>query len=208
MHNHTSYSSACSILDNHLLIERAKKLGLDALCVTEHNTMKGAWEAQRLGLEMDMLVLPAQEVRTLQGDILCFGIYEEGLMDIDTQELIALSRECGGVLIPAHPYRMAALALRDQVFHYPDAFCALEGLNGNCDKIENHKAAEAASKLNIPVIGGSDAHSEKMVGRYYTRFPEKISSTDELLSALKAGGYWAEENPLYHQWNHERYSEL
>ncbi len=197
LHNHTTYSSACSVLDVTTLILTARQRGIDAIAVTEHNTMEGAWNAVEMGRKLGFPVFPGQEVRTLQGDILCFGIHDEGLADIETRDLIDLARARGGVLIPAHPFRIAALALRNQLFDYPGGFIALEGLNGNCSLQENQQASVAAQKLGLPLIGGSDAHSEAMVGRFYTEFRYTVQTESDLILALRQGDYTAAENSSY-----------
>lgn len=197
LHNHTTVSSSCSILDPAELIHKAREAGLDGIAVTEHNTMTGGWHAAELGKQLGFPVFAGQEVTTRQGDVLCFGIYQEGLAHIDIRDLIALAQAAGAVLIPAHPYRINAMALGDRVFEYPGAFTALEGLNGNCDAVETRKALDAAERLHLPVIGGSDAHSTGMVGRYYTEFEGAISSQEDLLEALRQGRFRACHNPAF-----------
>jgi len=42
LHIHTNISSRCSSVMPDELVERSKELGLDAVCVTEHSTYRGA----------------------------------------------------------------------------------------------------------------------------------------------------------------------
>jgi len=54
MHNHTTLSSQCSVLDVRDLIRLSIEAGLDAICVTEHNTMYGARRAVMIGRDMEI----------------------------------------------------------------------------------------------------------------------------------------------------------
>lgn len=191
LHNHTTLSSACSILDVRDLIRIAMESGLDGICVTEHNTMSGGEIAEEIGREMGFLVIAGQEVATREGDILAFGVEREGLNSIALAELGRIAAEDGGVLIPAHPFRTQALSVGEKIFEFGHLFTAVEGLNGNLDEKGNRKAQEAAAKLNLPCTGGSDAHSKEMVAKYCTEFEEGILITDResLVAALKSRRY-------------------
>lgn len=199
LHNHTTTSSSCSILDVRDLIRLAKEMGLDAVCVTDHNTPYGGKVAEEAGREMGMPVVGGMEVASEEGDILTFGIFREGLSGISVAELIRIAESDGGVLIPAHPYRSQALSMGDRLFDYPGAFTAIEGMNGNLGDEMNGKAMEAARRMGLPCTGGSDAHSVQMVGRFYTDFDDDLSITDSdsLIAALKTGRYRPAANPLF-----------
>ncbi|OHD53723.1 MAG: hypothetical protein A2Y33_07320 [Spirochaetes bacterium GWF1_51_8] len=193
LHNHTTFSSKCSILSAKELIAACQSAGFAAVCVTEHNTMRGAHLSVELGRGMGFTVIPGQEVTTADGDMLVFGVEEEGLEGITVDALCVLARERGGVLIPAHPYRTSAFSLGDKVMEHKGCFAALEGLNGNCGKTENRRAQDTAKKLGLPCTGGSDAHSVKMAAKYFTTFETDIPIIDSagLIEALKKGNFSA-----------------
>ena len=65
----------------------------------------------------------------------------------------------------------------------------MEALNASLSSQENHLAAKAARHLNIHSIGGSDAHGPSVLGRAYTLFPTRIRTEEELVQALRNGGY-------------------
>lgn len=197
LHNHTTLSSLCSVLHPEDLIRLCMERGLDAVCVTEHDTRAGGEAAMEMGKKAGFTVIPGMEVHTEEGDILTFGIRREGLAGISVAELARIAQLDGGVLIPAHPYRLTAASLHDSLFKYPGAFTAIEVLNGNCGSPEIKKAAAAALRLGLPMTGGSDAHGTRMAGRYCTDFPAIISNETELVTALKAGGFKPVSNPGY-----------
>jgi len=197
LHNHTSLSSTCSILDVHDLIRLARERGLNGVCVTEHNTMEGGLIAEEIGREKGFLVLPAQEVKTQEGDILTYGLFDEGLRGIALNELCALAREREAVLVAAHPFRINAHAIGRAIYDYADCFAAVETLNGNCSDTENELAGKSAEELHLGMTGGSDAHSADNVARYYTEFEGVISDISSLIKALRSGRFRAAKNPLF-----------
>lgn len=197
LHNHTTTSSQCSILDVRDLITQAQKLGLDAVCVTEHNTLYGGRVAENVGREMGFLVIAGQEVSTADGDVLAYGMQSDGIYNTSLKELCELAKKENAVLIPAHPYRAWGNGIADLIFDYAKYFVAIEGLNPHCSDAENKKAVDGARKLDLPITGGSDAHSIENVGQCYTEFDAVINDIHSLVKALRNGNYTARKNPLY-----------
>jgi predicted metal-dependent phosphoesterase TrpH len=197
LHNHTTTSSQCSILDVRDLITQAQKMGLDAVCVTEHNTLYGGKVAENLGVEMGFLVIAGQEVSTADGDILAFGMQSEGLQGIAVVDLCELAKKENAVLIPAHPYRAWGNGIDDLIFAYAKYFVAIEGLNPHCSDDENKKAVDGAKKIGLPITAGSDAHAIESVGQCYTEFNADIKSIDDLVEVLRGRDYTAKRNLLY-----------
>jgi hypothetical protein len=64
---------------------------------------------------------------------------------------------------------------------------AIEGFNGQSCPEENNVSFLVAKALDLPTLGGSDAHSRKEVGRGKTIFSQKFNQESELLSMLKNG---------------------
>lgn len=194
LHNHTLISSSCSILDPQDLIRRAVALGLDGIAVTEHNTMRGGLKVQEMARGFGLKVFPAQEISTASGDVLVFGVEEEGLRGISVLELFDLAQERKGILIAAHPFRHTAFSLSNDVLKYSHCFSAIEVFNGNCTLEEMKQARDLALSLDLPQVGGSDAHSLAMVGRYYTNFPRKVSNISELIACIRENSVFPVEN--------------
>ena len=106
LHVHTAVSSPCSQIDPRLLVEVAAQVGLDAICVTEHEEIEGAEVARRLGEEAGFPVFRGVEVYTELGDMLVFGLYRPRFpLTTPFAELLRDVREAGGAIIPAHPCR-------------------------------------------------------------------------------------------------------
>ena len=191
MHVHTNVSSICSCIDICQMIDYAKHIGLDAICVTDHDTLYGATVAQKIGREKDFLIFKGMEVNTVEGDFLVFGLeedIEEGKHS--AEELLRMVSSAGGAAIAAHPYRRFNRALGDKIFSLTD-YHAIEVKNGNTPGMFNEVARSAALQLNLPGVGGSDAHRLNQIGRYYTRFRTPVATEQELIEAIKTGEYEA-----------------
>lgn len=193
IHTHTSIGSRCSILHPKDLIITAKRRGIEAVCITDHDTTKAVKLCKEIGREYGFLVLGGMEVRCEEGDILTFGLWEKPPGKIRVQELIELVHDVGGVVIPAHPFRTEAPSLGNRIWEVR-GFDAIEVLNGNASDYQNELARKAALKLDLPGTGGSDAHSILAVGEYLTFFEDQIQNEEELIVAIKERKFHAENN--------------
>jgi len=172
-------------------IETAKRLRLDGICFTEHDTCWDDDEFEKLReLTGGLVIINAQEVRCwdedrLQGDFLVYGC-KKSFDRIDAESLIDFVHRAGGVVVAAHPYR-PYLGCGELVFELK-----LDGLeihNSNNDGKMDNWTRKAGKKLGLPLIGGSDAHTPDIVGWGLTRFEDNIRNEDEFVSALKAGRF-------------------
>jgi len=192
LHVHTAVSSPCSQIDPQLLIEVAAQIGLDGICVTEHEEMEGAEVTRSLGAEAGFPVFRGVEVYTELGDMLVFGLYRPSFpLRTPFDELLSEVRSAGGAIIPCHPCRGSA------GFHHNLGDERAEFLLANVDAIEtrnggsspeSNSAAEAyAEKYGLPGVGGSDAHFLMQVGRCLTVFERDIADEEQLIGEIKAG---------------------
>ena len=198
LHIHTAPRSACSHLGLSELIQRAQKLELDGICLTEHQVVWTAEEAARLAEEGGIKVFRGNEFTTNQGDILVFGFDEDIKELLTIQELRELVKKAGGFMIAAHPFRgfktfgigqlqmTVEQACQRKVFGFVDA---IEIGNGKLSDDENDMARRVADTLGLPGTGGSDAHRGDEVGKWVTVFENDIGDEQELIEALKAGRF-------------------
>jgi predicted metal-dependent phosphoesterase TrpH len=203
LHAHTFPLSDDSFLGPDELVEQAKAVGLDGVCLTEHDF---AWEptkARELARRHNFLVIPGIEVNTEDGHMLVFGLdrYIDGMHRM--RELATLVEQAGGVIIAAHPYRrlMPFYPADDELWSLAleraaasPAFqhvCALEAINGHGSQHENLFAWQLCARLSLPGIGGSDAHHVREVGICATRFQQPVYDVGDLVRELKAGRFHA-----------------
>ena len=198
MHLHTSPASPCASDSVDAMIEEAKRIGLQGICLTDHNHVWSADAVSALGEKHDFLVLRANEIITEQGDILVFGFDEDIQGIIKLAELKKRVAAVGGFIVAAHPFRgfltfgaddvglTSESAMAREMFKWVDG---VETLNGKVTETENKLSQDVAKGLGLPSTGGSDAHDISTVGVYATAFDEIIDGEEALLAALKAGKY-------------------
>jgi predicted metal-dependent phosphoesterase TrpH len=194
LHVHTSPASPCSSAPEGLLIEEAKRIGLNGICFTDHNHIWTSARIEDLRQKHGFLVFRGNEITTEQGDMLVFGLEKDIKGIILLQDLRKEVLDAGGFIIAAHPFRgfltfgaeqlglSCEKAAQRALFQQVDA---VEVLNGKVTEKENQLASRVAESLGLPATGGSDAHEVSEVGCYATRFSMKIQTEKELIEALK-----------------------
>ncbi len=180
------------------IVPRALEAGLDAVCVTEHHSYSLSEPFEEISRNTRFPIFRAMEYRAQEGHLLIFGVKASAsdlISGIPMQKVIDWVHDLNGVAVPAHPYQISitGVSLGDEVFQLK-GLIALETINGSISEDDNLKAVVAAAHLGIPGIGGSDAHGIHALGRTYTVFPERIDTMDDLVSALRRGGYTPQRN--------------
>ena len=194
LHVHTSDASPCSSAPVDAIIEEAKRIGLDGICLTDHNYSWDRELVEDLQQRHGFLVLRGNEITTDQGDMLVFGLHKDIKGIIKLEQLRAEVSKVDGFMIAAHPFRgfltfgIGQLGLTPEkamarpLFGFVDA---VEVLNSKSTVKENDFAAKVALGLNLPATGGSDAHEVSEVGIFATRFRQVIKDERGLVEALK-----------------------
>jgi len=139
----------------------------------------------------DFLVLRGIEVSTDCGHLLVFGVTDHSWNRWGRNNYLKVSQVVesvhllGGICVAAHPFR-GWESLDDKVYSL-DGLDAIETHNGVNSSNQNQLAVEAAMKLGLPTIGGSDCHMIDQVGRAYTEFSNPITNISDLVREIKAG---------------------
>jgi len=202
LHTHTAPRSDDSYLAPDELIVQAKRVGLDAICLTEHDWFWDASEIRKLCRRHDFLVLPGVEISTEEAHLLVFGLEKYAFGMHRASFVKRLVDEAGGAIIVAHPYRRhfpigaepederyypaLTRACESPVFRLADA---VEVLNGRGSGKENAFSKEIGGKLNLKEVAASDAHCIEDIGSCATYFKRKISNVQELSAELRAGRF-------------------
>ena len=201
LHVHTKAFSTDSMMDPDEAIKEAKKIGLDGICITEHNKVWEVEEIQRLSQRYGFLIINGVEVDTVEGHVLVFGLHMDFKKVLHVHDLREMVNQEGGVIIAAHPFKgfrafgFSDLSLSPEqgsqrpIFRSVDA---LEGFSGKTTEKESHLAQEVAQILGMKVTGGSDAHSLEELGKCVTVFENNIRDEATLIKELKAGRFRAE----------------
>lgn len=209
MHTHTRFGSSCSYMKPEEMVQQAVNLGLDGICITEHDIPWDQKDIQKLSDRFGILVIGGIEVSTELGEVLVWG-YHEPVFDIEgIQDLRARVDRAGGIMAAAHPFRgsfeyvdvekkgrvnlMVDDASNGDVFKWVDA---MEVFNGRAPDWEIKLTRTVCDKLRLRGIGGSDAHNISSVGDCVTVFHNRIRNESEFIEELKAGRFYARHRRL------------
>ena len=181
LHVHSTYSSD-SIITPREIVYYAKKRGLDAVAVTDHNQVEGAL---RIARETDFLIIPATEVSSLGGHIVGLNVQEAIRKDLPVDETVDRIHQQGGIAIACHPFAL----YKDSVGkHVTKKFDAVETRNASAFpyRIASKKADSLADRLGLPRVAGTDAHIAQAIGYAYT-VAEAEPNVEAILKAIVAG---------------------
>ncbi len=169
-HCHTHHSGDC-LMTPRRLIELCRARGIQRLCVTDHNTARGAFEMAALAPD---LVIPGEELLTSQGELLALYIEQEVPPGLEPRETIERLRAQGAVISVPHPFdHHRSGGWREDELHAVLPFVdAIETFNArSLLSAMNERAAALAREVELPAVIGSDAHSYGEVGRATMRMP-------------------------------------
>lgn len=191
-HCHTKFS-----YDNWLeplaLIRRAKALGLDGVCITEHHSYEASASVEKMGREEGLLVLRGVEVATDRGHLLAYGVEDDGWNVwgrdnyLPLEAVIERINDLGGICVPAHPFREIGLSSLLEGLLELQGIAAVESHNGGNDDSDNDLAIRAAGHMRLPTLGGSDCHKVDAVGRCATEFTRPVAGMADFIAAIRAG---------------------
>ena len=202
IHTHTYPTSEDSALTPERLILESKRMGLDGICITDHD---GFWTPEgirEISERYDFPVFPGCEVTTEEGHLLVYGLTQYIFGMHRSSFVRQLVDKAGGAIVVAHPYRrnfrpveindresynqMLDKTCESDVFGLSDA---VEVLNGRGSEQENTFSQKVADRVNMKGTGASDAHHLEDIGTFATEFSRSISSIEDFISELKAGRF-------------------
>ena len=183
-HIHENRYSGDSKVSLETVIFKAQKIGLDGICITNHENQKIKKTANRLNKKTDLLILVGAEILTYEGDILVFGINKLPDKKMHANQLINYVNKRKGITICAHPFRNNNRGVGNKINNLP-GLTAVESLNGSTSYKNNFKANNLAQKLNLPTLGASDAHNSQRIGKYASYFEDKITNIKDFIKAIE-----------------------
>ena len=203
LHVHTRLSSDSNVAPEQYL-EFAKSSGhaLGAICFTEHRLFPGDAEVDELYADLaerfQIAIFKGIEADTDLGHLLLFGVTDEVIRRFDltgrmlkSDSLIEVIHHEGGVAIPAHPFRDSGYGSRLDALlsRHGAAIGAVEVLNGQNSLEENRRAEDAALKLGLAAVGGSDAHFA--TGKWFmtvaTELERDVHTVAQMCGEIRAG---------------------
>lgn len=161
------------------ILKYADKRGIDFLAITDHDTIRGGIETEKLAPSR---IIVGEEISTSDGELLGLFLNEAIPSGLSVEESIDMVKAQGGLVIAPHPYSVICPCLKDLIHKLN--IDGIEVFNAfHRDGIINRKATEENKKIKNASIAGSDAHTERMVGNAYTLF--EGNTVEEFYKAVK-----------------------
>jgi predicted metal-dependent phosphoesterase TrpH len=197
LHLHTAEDPVDYILhDAHELIDRAAGLGFDALAITLHGKQLADPLVFAHARERRLILLPGieQSIEGCHVVLINFPQDTEGIRTFD--QLAALKARTDGIVIAPHPFFPHGSSLGRRLEERPELFDAVEwsyfwtgGINFNA------RAARWAAKPGKAIVGNSDLHDLRQLGRTYSKvFAEPDPGA--ICHAIREGRVSLETSPV------------
>jgi predicted metal-dependent phosphoesterase TrpH len=167
------------------VVRRGRRLGLDVIAVTDHDTIEGAlWAADyanRSGAGPHVIV--GEEVTTRQGHVVGLFLDKRIRPGQSAAATVAAIHEQGGIAFAAHPFWRTQSQARGRGVH--GVGWQAGDLDFDAIEVENSTPGfylfnQMAQRLNQDVgrapLGNSDAHILDAMGRSYTSFPGQTAA--------------------------------
>ncbi len=186
LHLHTHYSKQKKVhydgVDSPTdMIREAKRKGIGAVVVTDHDLMDGVAEAKKAGKKYGVLVIPGEEITSADGHILAIGIQEAIKPGMSVHETVDKIRQHGGFSIGVHPFDIQNDGL-GKLAEFCDGIEVFNALS--VDRLSNRKTSKFFSHKKAKTAG-SDAHCKELVGHGLNRID--ADNIDSLIRELKKG---------------------
>jgi len=187
LHSHTYYSYQQKVLYDgtcspEQMVRAAAGMRLDALGVTDHDSLQGAVKAAKLGKKYGIVVIPGEEVSTLDGHCLALNISEVIRPRMPIEDTLDAIHSQGGIAVSSHPFDIKKEGLGEKA----ELCDAMEVFNAlNVDRLSNKKARNFSKKNKIPGVAGSDAHHTSMLGHGTIR--ANAYDADSIMKMIRKG---------------------
>jgi hypothetical protein len=195
LHCHTLVSKD-SLMAYDAIIQRVQARGLDAIAITDHNKLDGAFE---LAKRAPFPVIIGEEIMTSEGEIIGYFLKNYVPRGLSPEETIECIRAQGGLVNIPHPFdslRKSVIqrAALYRVAHLADMLEVCNArvlLNG-----ENKMAEQFAKEMGKPAVAGSDAHIPYEVGLAYIEI-EPFIDAQSFKQNLPRATWHGKESPAW-----------
>lgn len=163
------------------LLGRANRLGFDVLAITLHDEVFDRPEVFKAAARMDILLIPAAEMRIQGADIILLNVRRdevETLRSFDDVRALRGQRGSSLFTIAPHPFYRLGGSIGNRLLREIDCFDAVELCHFHKGIFNpNRRAITVAQQFAKPLIATSDAHRLSAFGNHYTTIPRPIEMT-------------------------------
>jgi len=189
IHIHTIYSYDATTTVRGVL-KQASSVGLNVIAITDHDEIRGAFDARELASQYDLEVIPGVEVTTKDGHLLALFVEKLPPRGLSLAETLLHIGELGGIAVAPHPFNQLPGSLSmDNVIRMltrPELKEVLKGIEvyNMTTQPFDEKVQKLSAYLPFSKTAGSDAHVYWAIGTGRTEFQGK--TTADLRVALES----------------------
>ncbi|MEM0373438.1 MAG: PHP domain-containing protein [Sulfolobaceae archaeon] len=176
-HTHTIYSDGKE--SPRLMIEYAKKVGVDIIAITDHDTTRAFKSLEKNE------AIPGIEVTSNHGHIILLCEFPPQPNSTKVEFLIDYAKENNCIIFPSHPFDIFRKGIGNFIYSYK--FSAIEVYNPKAPNSANKKAYEVSLQLNLPGLSNSDSHIKESLGSAYNIIDSSENRIEEILEAIRKG---------------------
>jgi hypothetical protein len=197
LHLHTAEDPVDYILhDARQLIDRAAGLGFDAIAITLHDKQLADPRVFAYARERGIVLIPGIE-RSIEGCHVLLVNFPQSSEAVRTfDDLTVLKAGSAGIVIAPHPFFPHSSSLGGCLEARAGLFDAVEWSyfwTGGIDF--NAPAARWARAHGKPIVGNSDLHDLRQLGRTYSRVQAE-ADPDAICQAIREGRVTLETSPV------------
>jgi glycosyltransferase involved in cell wall biosynthesis len=184
LHMHTDHSPDCATPVD-LLLATAKRRGLGAIAVTDHNEISGAIEARQRADGIKVIV--SEEVKTAhEGEVIGLFIEQKIPRGMSMRKTIDAIHAQGGLAYVPHPFdRLHSVPDYEHLLKVVESIDILEVFNARVAvPAFNEEAARFAAKYRVVAGAGSDSHVPQGLGSVKIRMRD-FDGPEEFLESLR-----------------------
>jgi len=178
------------------VIARCAELDFNVIAITNHIifTYEEAW--RDYAANKGILLIPGVEA-SIQGKHVLLLNADAGANHLKTFEDLADYKNANDVYVVApHAFSWSTICLRDLAYLHADLFDAVEIHHFYTKQLNPNKKAYAfAREYNKILIGNSDCHHHKYIGKTYSQI-KADQNIDAVMNALRAGAIKVVTEPL------------
>ena len=184
LHMHTDHSPDCATPVD-VLLDTAKRRGLGAIAITDHNEISGALAARDLADGIKVIV--SEEVKTAhEGEVIGLFIEEKIPRGMSMKETIDAIHAQGGLAYVPHPFdRLHTIPDYEHLLKVVEDIDMLEVFNARIAvRGFNEEAQRFADKYRVVAGAGSDSHVAQGLGTVKIRMRD-FDGPQEFLESLR-----------------------
>src|SRR6266850_4516080 len=178
------------------LIDRAARLGYDALAVTLHEHQLDLGRFQSYAAERGIVLIRGVE-RTIAGKHVLLLNFERGADEVNSfADLARLKYRRDGLVIAPHPFFPSTFCLWSDLDRYAHLFDAVE-YNAMFTRLMNFNlpAERWAARHGKPMVGNGDVHRLRQLGTTYS-LVDAPRDADAICAAIADGRVQVVSRPL------------